>query len=343
LASLLIDLYPDQLWLPWMFVDSRRQFWQSVSNHKQYIRWLSKELAIDSPQRWYSVRVRDVFRQAGGISFLKRYGNSLQRALASLIPTHRWSSWLFLRVSSQYWQKDTNIKAYLRWLSNELSIRQMSDWLDISQQQVCSLKGSALIRNQRGLFGLLSRFFPDRLWTTMETTFDKVSIKSKRQLHLFRMMRELFPEERILFNHLYPCRRSEKRTNSFELDIFIENHSLAIEYQGEQHYQWTFKHGSPNILRERDYARKQACDRFGITILEIPFWWDQRMESLTSTIHTHRPDLLIYFHDHLSSIKAMPIQECSTLRRGTFYLGIEIHHEERYKFRILTKLSIITP
>ncbi len=30
----------------------------------------------------------------------------------------------------------------------------------------------------------------------------------------------------------------------------------------------------------------------GITLIEVPFWWDQTYESIAATIHTIRPDLL---------------------------------------------------
>ena len=29
----------------------------------------------------------------------------------------------------------------------------------------------------------------------------------------------------------------------------------------------------------------------GITLVEIPYWWDRRYESLISTVYNHRPDL----------------------------------------------------
>jgi hypothetical protein len=29
----------------------------------------------------------------------------------------------------------------------------------------------------------------------------------------------------------------------------------------------------------------------GISLIEIPHWWDRQLESLSATIHSHRPDL----------------------------------------------------
>jgi hypothetical protein len=33
------------------------------------------------------------------------------------------------------------------------------------------------------------------------------------------------------------------------------------------------------------------CERRGITLIEIPFWWDGKVDSLIATIHEARPEL----------------------------------------------------
>ena len=35
-----------------------------------------------------------------------------------------------------------------------------------------------------------------------------------------------------------------------------------------------------------------ACEEKGITLIEIPYWWDFKELSLRATIHMHRPDLI---------------------------------------------------
>jgi hypothetical protein len=41
----------------------------------------------------------------------------------------------------------------------------------------------------------------------------------------------------------------------------------------------------------RDKEKKTACSSQGITLIEIPFWWDLHIESLAATIIKYRPDL----------------------------------------------------
>ena len=79
-------------------------------------------------------------------------------------------------------------------------------------------------------------------------------------------------------------------TNSpMELDIFLPSVSLAIEYQGEQHYRWHFIFGSPQLQQWRDTEKKEACNKAGITLVEIPFWWNRSLASLAATIKEQRP------------------------------------------------------
>jgi hypothetical protein len=76
-----------------------------------------------------------------------------------------------------------------------------------------------------------------------------------------------------------------------ELDIFVESLSLAIEYQGEYHYEgfWGGR-GITNNSQEiesiqlRDRQKKDACEKLGITLIEIPFTWDRTIEFVRKTL-----------------------------------------------------------
>ena len=77
-----------------------------------------------------------------------------------------------------------------------------------------------------------------------------------------------------------------------ELDIFIPQLRLAFEYQGEHHYYDIYALGNKWSQKERDGEKRAACMERGITLVEIPYWWDRDKSSLMATIHGKRPDLL---------------------------------------------------
>ncbi len=77
-----------------------------------------------------------------------------------------------------------------------------------------------------------------------------------------------------------------------QLDVFLPNQNLAFEYQGEQHYLDVFSLGTQWQYSMRDREKKIACNTQGISLIEVPYWWDFETDSLRATIHQHRPDLV---------------------------------------------------
>jgi hypothetical protein len=49
--------------------------------------------------------------------------------------------------------------------------------------------------------------------------------------------------------------------------------------------------GSLKLQKERDTQKKLGCLIQGVTLIEIPFWWDGKEQSLISTIQLYRPEL----------------------------------------------------
>ena len=44
--------------------------------------------------------------------------------------------------------------------------------------------------------------------------------------------------------------------------------------------------------KKRDKEKKEICKENGITLIEIPYWWDKQLSSLIATIHQQRKDLI---------------------------------------------------
>ena len=51
-------------------------------------------------------------------------------------------------------------------------------------------------------------------------------------------------------------------------------------------------YGSPDIYQQRDKQKEISCKENSITLIRIPYWWDQSRDSLAATIHKYRPDLV---------------------------------------------------
>jgi hypothetical protein len=73
---------------------------------------------------------------------------------------------------------------------------------------------------------------------------------------------------------------------------------------GEQHYQSTTAFGSAWSRKNRDIVKKLACIKTGITVIDIPYWWDGTSLSLQATINKYRPDL--FSNAHGPAISSLP-------------------------------------
>jgi hypothetical protein len=60
-----------------------------------------------------------------------------------------------------------------------------------------------------------------------------------------------------------------------EFDLYIASLSLAFECHGEQHYRFHFLQGPQEPGEKRDQEKKQLAKSMGITLIEVPYWWDK--------------------------------------------------------------------
>ena len=62
---------------------------------------------------------------------------------------------------------------------------------------------------------------------------------------------------------------------------------LAIEYHGKHHYE-DIPQGfsSVEIYTCRDVEKENLCEKHGIQLIVIPYWWDNKLYSLRSFLHS---------------------------------------------------------
>ena len=72
-----------------------------------------------------------------------------------------------------------------------------------------------------------------------------------------------------------------------KFDFYIESHNLAIEYQGEQHYHPLKIFGGATHFEQQtkyDELKRQYCQTYGITLLEIPYWRFKEIDKILDCI-----------------------------------------------------------
>ncbi len=71
-----------------------------------------------------------------------------------------------------------------------------------------------------------------------------------------------------------------------ELDLYLPSLALAFEYQGVLHYKRVpfYNYKGVKEVQSRDKEKRKACHSLGITLIEVPHWWNRRIESLIATV-----------------------------------------------------------
>lgn len=189
------------------------------------------------------------------------------------------------------WKSPENVREYFDSIAKQLHITSHSDWYRVSVVQLAQLGGKSLYRKFHSIGGALQYAYPEISWDQ-----SKFSFKGKKsvQMLLKGIIEELLPSAEILEDFQHPT-MTVNSDRPVQLDLWLPNYQIGIEYQGEQHYynlDGAFgPSGTASFYWERDLAKISNCQLRGITLVIIPFWWDRRKESLSATLYRARPDL----------------------------------------------------
>jgi hypothetical protein len=166
-----------------------------------------------------------------------------------------------------------------------LDIHSAEDWNRVTQRDIIALKGGRLLRRLGGMQNTLSHFYPQGAPQLVVT-------KEKSQTTVTQVIKKLFPDDEILLRYKHPSMKYSASGKLMELDLFIPSRALAIEYQGRFHYEYTTLSGTPHEAKKKDEEKERVAKELGITLIEIPHWWDRKKSSIVATVHKFRPDLV---------------------------------------------------
>lgn len=273
------NLMPEYDWKEWKFLTAPKGFWKHTNNHIKYMRWLESQLGFKNKEDWYNVTKND-FNDNYGNALLNKYKFVLSKIVISSFPEYDLKEWMFKGgVPTNFWKDKNNIIRYMQWIELKLNITKDEEWFSLTKRNFLDNKGGSLIAYYfDGKYIKLIQFYKPHI---EDDKFYKVG--SKNQKKLFNYIKDFFPNEEILWNYGHPDLRFTESNYKMQLDIFIKNKNIAIEYQGEQHFKintsWNTE-DSLKKLQKRDKEKKIACKKNNIKLIEIDYKWSGTKESI---------------------------------------------------------------
>ena len=169
--------YPEYEWLEWRFQCVSTGFWDLEENHRRFFDWLGKQLGFHSVNDWNRLTREDVTMWKGNTMLAKYYRGSPLKALQTLYPEVNWLDWNFEKVRSGFWKDLSNCRMFLDWLGQQLGVKSMDDWYNITKDTMIQKGAGSLLRKyDSSPAKMLTSVYKEHDW--MIWKFSKVNIRS---------------------------------------------------------------------------------------------------------------------------------------------------------------------
>eukprot|EP01114_Cavostelium_apophysatum_P001436 TRINITY_DN11234_c0_g1_i3.p1 TRINITY_DN11234_c0_g1~~TRINITY_DN11234_c0_g1_i3.p1 ORF type:complete len:383 (-),score=45.89 TRINITY_DN11234_c0_g1_i3:53-1201(-) len=316
----IITLYPEYEWKRQLFV--ARNYKKKIVGptftlveQRRFVDAVGRKLGIKQWRDWYKITVEDM-AQHGSFSVLRHYQNSIHNTMVNVYPEHPWQMFLFQKAPNGYWKNPDNQRLMFDHMWEKLGIKQFEDWYTIEKKSLPEL-AAILTYHDHSLPKALSAVYPEFPWD--HATYSR-SNSSKLEKRVFHLLQELFPDKDIHINFLDPDLEFLATSQKVTLDLFIPSLKLGFEVNGIFHYTESSFHltrlaNMHESTQLRDKEKLEAFRSKGITVIEIPFWFDGRKSSLAATISKHCPELIAKLDEH-----ATPVPSTFTFNKQVFRL-----------------------
>ena len=264
-------------------------YWDNKENVIQYLNEIQQKFNFQTPEDWNSITHKQIL-SLGGWGLLKKY--SILEVKCMACPEGKL---LFEQIykPAQFWKNETNRNRFLLQLKDKYHLHTLLDWKRISKNQIISQGGSWLFKgNHDYLNTQIELDHPDKenkkYFIPLKDLISDLNYNFKRssQRWLFLQIQKLFPNEEIVEDYFH-SEISRISGSNIQFDVYLMNRKIAIEYHGKQHYEdIPSGFSSLELYQTRDIEKKKLCQDHGIQLIVIPYWWDNKLDSLRETLRS---------------------------------------------------------
>ena len=261
-------------------------YWENKENILQFLSKIKQMYNINTIEDWNSITTTQI-QANGGSSLLLKYSIYELKCMACPEGTFSFNS-PPQRQSAGYWENQENIDNFLSKIKEKYNLNTPEDWKRISRHQITSEGGNGLLNSK--IYPKIKIKFDNPNQTTNFVPFSKLVSRAmhKRasQRWLFLQIQQLFPHEEIVEDYFH-SEISRQSGFTVQFDIFMIERNIAIEYHGKHHYE-DIPSGFANVetYQNRDIEKEKICSEHGIQLIVIPYWWDNKLDSLRSFLYS---------------------------------------------------------
>ena len=255
-------------------------YWNDKENIQNFINKLKNKFSLHSIEDWNKISIQQIKSMGGGQLFdtysiydIKLLGCPEGKFIFSKSNPYK---------PVGYWENIENIKEFIDLLKEKYNIKSSEDWNRISRSQIYDSGGRGLLKMKN----LDPCFFDNipELYYLFNSKFNHKFSSRSSQRWLFLQIQKLFPGEEIVEDYFH-SELSRQTGCTIQFDIFIVKYNIAFEYHGKHHYEdIPSAFATLEMYKCRDNEKIDLCEKFGIHLVTIPYWWDNKMDSLKNTI-----------------------------------------------------------
>jgi len=272
--SIFLSHFPKHRWEIERFKTLPHGFWTSnINQRNSLLSFLTSTNYDYIPIEWYELTNRDFGKTSNAKTLLFTFKQRISHMFETLFPEFIFDKNKFFPIS----RKD------FEGIEQQFSIKTSRDWYRIRFSQISSVISCWHLTSVSELIHILSFFYPTHSWAL--DTFLTTSKKASQRLLTLNL--SFLTSEKIL-EDFYPPFLQGRRLKSVEFDLYLRESGMVLEYQGLQHYANIGYFGEKS--REMDEEKERLCGVHGISLIQVPYFWNEKKESLRDLIVQKRAD-----------------------------------------------------
>lgn len=260
---------------------------------QNYLNECGAKLGVRELNDWYNFNVLEFKKVDPNASqFLARYGNSLIRALVTNFPDHDWKMTRFDPLKGTIFdQPNTDFMNQVKRESSGEHSPDEEDWRTTMNRYKNHWQVTDFSTSKGNSMGHEASFFSR---PNINDDWYKLSGTYAKQKELNTLVKKLFPNSIVMTNYTEPSLVYSDTQRPFALPSYIPALKIAFEIIEDPNSTAQYTFGAQMPVYTFYKSKRVICERNGISLVQIPSWWDpisSPASHLINAIRRIRPDV----------------------------------------------------